>query len=143
MKTSELMIGDIISLGCRELIRKVVGLDGKIDIVTVKAFDSCNLRIHYSAEDVTPIPLTEEILKAIAKVTTGLCSGKNQYVFSEGIHSLKIFCDKLGFYFYFNDRIISITFVHELQHALRLCGLTALAENFGKEDYAWLQGESK
>lgn len=37
-----------------------------------------------------------------------------------------------GLYFYIStpDAYIHIIFVHELQHALRLCGLNSLADNF-------------
>ena len=65
-------------------------------------------------DDIEPIPLTEEILE----------KNKSKYVSASryGFPNLIIDSNR----YMFGDFL----YVHELQHALRLCGLTDLANNF-------------
>lgn len=82
--------------------------------------------------DIEPIPLTEEILKA-----NGFESDNYGYfvVESQDIHFWIIrYCEEDGCKHFSGHwvigEIIPIDYVHELQHALRLCGLNELADNF-------------
>lgn len=84
---------------------------------------------YYAAKDVTPIPLTSDILK------------KNGFGYTEGDEYLthyylgeECYCanmdlhigsnNKGGFWLNtYGDEIHGIKYVHELQHALRICGI--------------------
>lgn len=121
MKASELMIGDLVLFD---------GIPKRLtlwDIVEIS-------RGNYNIE---PIPLTEKILKAIgfsydsAKEYLELRSNdEHGYFYIDygfDITRLRIITDKYRCGFDIN---MDIAFVHQLQHALRLCGLTDLADNF-------------
>lgn len=63
--------------------------------------------------ELTPIPLTAEILEknGFKNIDTGLdCDGSNIYWKHNNGYSI-------------NTQDINLNFVHELQHALRLCGI--------------------
>lgn len=145
MKATELMIGDLVHLYVNnngitnDNVKVVVLSEDSITVLNKFGIDE-----EYSEDDVidgvsaiTPILLTEEILKA-----NSLIVGRN--VVNE---DLIIRCD------WFNDHThpvlwaihivshepniflhcvldIHTHYVHELQHALRLCGLNDLADNF-------------
>jgi hypothetical protein len=115
MKANELMIGDWVKckdpkceghqIDLIDLGNEEVGLDGEID----------------NFEDICPIPITQEILE------------KNGFVFNhdifDGIYPMVniIYCDyKLladdGKYIN-GGETNNIKYVHELQHALKLCGI--------------------
>lgn len=124
MKTKELMIGDWILAHCTYPAK----------ITEIKANGSICTNLDGRAIDETdfvPIQLTSEILELNG--------------FSEGIESFTIqatadakfwiqICEK------FEDCLVLVldvanvrlclTYVHQLQHALRLCGLSELADNF-------------
>ena len=69
-----------------------------------------------------PIPLTKEILKANGiKYIAGLLWWQRAYPFRN--------TDK--YEVHINEvTAVTVEYVHELQHALRLCGLRELADNF-------------
>lgn len=86
--------------------------------------------------EVNPIPLTEEILEKNEFKQRG-----DEYMFFEWdgakqwYVSLEDFKPQFDFWFITSsDRDLNvrgkIRYVHELQHALRLCGLNELADNF-------------
>lgn len=85
--------------------------------------------------NVAPIPLTPEILEA-----NGFSDRKNagfQRLPTKSIERLVtlyyrdgIFCDGVPFVDEDISMIKNIKYVHKLQHALRLCGLEELADNF-------------
>lgn len=111
LESKDLMIGDWISFR------------GHLFRVNFPMLERIN-----SGVEVDPIPLTPEILE------------KNGFVFDhdvfDGIYPMIniIYCDyKLlvddGKYIDGGENK-NILYVHELQHALRLCGLTDLADNF-------------
>lgn len=126
MKAKELMIGDWVrmrlSFGTQWYIDKVGIINPENDM------------------EYDPIPLSEEILKVNGfEVCYESCYQTKynvwlfddevcvEYKFSkqtEDYNHLKIFIDG-------GERVsIHILNVHELQHALRLCGLNELADNF-------------
>lgn len=87
-----------------------------------------------NAEDLSPIPLTPEILeKNLEKECEDTIDG-GLYFNAENSRIWGIL-DEKGFWLNFNGQqdMILIHYAHELQHALRLCGLTDLADNFKVE----------
>jgi len=82
------------------------------------------------AEYVSPIPLTAEILKANGFISLNYDSC---FVYRTSFEEdFEITKDNKGFHL----RPVSIAktnYVHELQHALRLCNLNELADNFKLE----------
>lgn len=99
-------------------------------------------------EDCRPIPLTAEILELNEFVKDGYTSLSPDYRYeSSGIAiyvNLRTTCDKSITMSIYNcaevikeatlgGRNIKTIYVHELQHALRLCGLNELADNFKVE----------
>lgn len=129
MKASELMIGDwVLSL---------IGTPCRVKIESFVCHDSWEDGNHgaFNFNDVEPIPLTEEILKANewTEFYYGHFEDENHRHFHRGsdrrlelslIKGDKCFCTN------FSLGRIDFYYVHELQHALRLCGLNDLADNF-------------
>ena len=103
MKATDLMIGDWVKCGRRYM--KVTQLAEDMD-----------------CDDIEPIPLTAEILEKNGFVGE-LCSNGIDYVSEE--YKLRIICktNDVGWTIYANHFGLDKkdVFVHELQHALRLC----------------------
>lgn len=83
------------------------------------------------SEDAIPIPLTEEILKA-----NGF---KAEYAPEDYRYDDKMMLtqsyDKQGYWWVVgNMYVVQLFYVHELQHALKLCGLNEMADNFKVEE---------
>ena len=129
MKATELMIGDWVTLNRVDYQWQWTHHD-----FTASEFNTLE-----------PIPLTSEILekngweyrkyKTDYMVKYDLCvGGKNCWMhWAIGKHNLDILRqdEKLDFYNLCVQRaVIPCDYVHELQHALRLCGLDELADNF-------------
>lgn len=138
MKVKELMIGDILvghyNDGEEEFDMPVVldGIDENCTLIDGRCEFSWRplLPKHKDVEyleDVNPIPLTEEILSA--NFQQGAMS---DFFRTDGMEiffnddNVQIIAAKRGF-----GRIdLYCHYVHELQHALRLCGFNELADNF-------------
>ena len=117
MEAKELMIGDKV------MVKVLSQIPGTYVLHTWTAND-------YSRDlQVKPIPLTPKILEkngfwVMKKVDNG------------AEESIAYAIDGLIFHYnrdndyYFPNTPISWKYVHELQHALRLCGLEELADNF-------------
>ena len=120
MKTNELMIGDWVKFPTSDLCHKVYAVQGK----SVK-FDN---KYWHKADKLEPIPLTEEILE------------KNcftRYRENEELWDVGVFRLDLGLFAVGIDNgcgtgmcimphgimTFYCKYVHELQHALRLCGI--------------------
>lgn len=75
-----------------------------------------------------PIPLTEDILEANGFVYDAINKrwDKDNLPFT----GIKSYGTNFPFMVALSGYIIELHFVHELQHALRLCGLTDLVDNF-------------
>lgn len=124
MKVEELMINDWVSINDSNFQVKVIKKKG-----VIKLYDNTEWGEHeidfntdYLEEFLQPIPLTEEILE------------KNG--FEKDIdYGYFIGQSNSGYYIYFNNNHLSIQagydaiefawceYVHELQHALKLCGI--------------------
>lgn len=126
MKANDLMIGDWVEIQDTPKYYKVEGVN------IFARGDACRLTFEdYVVETwcdrVKPIPLTPEMLEA-----NGFEQNENVKGYQYPNDNI-IFClEELSRVFIFNGvyNDICINYVHELQHALRLCGLTELADNF-------------
>lgn len=109
MKENELMIGDWVSCN---------GFQKQIDFIDLQS-------IFFDQDIAEPIPITEKTLKANG---FEVCS-VNEFISTE--QGITITIRKNYTIFSYARNYLHIkTFVHELQHALRLCGLSELADNF-------------
>lgn len=138
MKANSLMIGDIVNLCYRDLPLKVLGLDVRNKSILVEVQDNFKLKIAYDEEEIKPIPLTEEILKANGwkKNDPHWVSTLRRYCDKDGSKWSLSFTLQKGIWdaYIHNGGDLNINkfhpmYVHELQHALRLCGLNELADN--------------
>ena len=142
MKAEELMINDLVMYNGE--IYVIMGVYCKTGIVSLYPVYIKNkageylLPISPRAETVSPIPLTEEILKANGFKNYELHSWslKEQWQWSVTVNLNEngsvISIDKEieGYKGVDSCHICYKGNVHELQHALRLCGLNELADNF-------------
>jgi hypothetical protein len=116
MKANELMVGDLVLH------------DGKV--IRVDAVHKRKIGYHKTKDKLTwlfsgqfePIPLTPEILEK-----NGLTNDYHGSYFEEDEHiSLEISSSEYGIYWTINFHeynILKLEYVHELQHALKLCGI--------------------
>ena len=143
MEAKELMIGDWVKATYTEIDNnenehkcytycKVssIGDDGTFvgtdKCFSVQVFDDVDVE---SLEEAKPIPLTKEILEKNGATIISQSWESTWYrlcgcvdVLSKDIeHTLHI---RVAFYEF------ELKYVHQLQHALRLCGLTELSDNF-------------
>lgn len=125
MKASELMIGDWV-------------LDFDDETVKVASISNEEIRLSqpnghlYLVSSPKPIPLTEEILKAngwVFRLNDGEYCSPIDISYKEPLR-LQIGEDGNAFWWVVGTIIIvPVNYVHELQQALRLCGLNELADN--------------
>lgn len=119
MEAVELMVGDYVKcnphcLGHRvdyiSELEEEVGVDGEI----------------LSLDMIEPIPLTQEILKknefTLKEEEKGMYGVAIAPYYTRDDVPFEIFCDGEPFAIWFKDPV-NIKYVHELQHALRLCGI--------------------
>lgn len=120
MKASELMVGDLVKIGQRVVMIDSIIPDSK-QVVNGGTFS-----VVYDDGEYEPIPLTEEIFKA----NGWMCS--NGWFERNDVNFFIAKCvDKYKLCPIFHMKsFATIAYVHELQHALRLCGLSELADNF-------------
>lgn len=123
MKANELMIGDyVIRKNVPNEILIVVAIDSIRGIVYL---DLDGLGITEKIENIEPIPLTTEILEKIGfwcEHNVGYVTEEYEYeiIYSTWNHELRILKNR--------EQILKLKYfdemcVHELQHALRLCGI--------------------
>lgn len=114
MKASELMIGDWVRNSALNEVFKM-----NTTSMRNMCWDEDNGMARYTIE---PIPLTEEILKAngfeLHSFNGVKCYERPEFVIH---HSMRDCVGRNNF---------TYKFVHQLQHALRLCGLNDLADSF-------------
>lgn len=135
IKTSELMLGDLVLLADRQ-IAKVVSLyknhkgsGGEIIVESdLKIFNSL-----VRDEDINPIPLTEEILLKNGFRITGSFIELVEYAWNDVNDEICIFYNRESndpyFYVEIANVEVKIRYLHELQHLLRMCGFNKLADN--------------
>ena len=124
MKAKELMIDDWVRFEHSDLCHKVYAVQGKSAKVDKQYW--------YKADKLHPVPLTAEILD---KNYEEVCRSKDGtsyewgWCVETGYVEISKSEDAYGvsrYYLTANDgeyRVMLIRYVHELQHALRLCGI--------------------
>lgn len=121
MKANELMIGDCVRHKRTKEVIYIFEIDDDRNVINNEPDGYCSEK-NIDIDDVEPIPLTPEILEK---------NGFKYNPFSTGFYECKtedgnIACTMSNWWsFYVNDNIIPNRFhyVHELQHALKLCGI--------------------
>lgn len=122
MEATELMVGDYVKCNPRcpghrvdyiSELEEEVGVDGEI----------------LSLDMIEPIPLTQEILKkkknefTLKEEENGMYGVTIAPYYTRNDVPFEVFCDGDPFAIWFKDPV-NIKYVHEIQHALRLCGIT-------------------
>ena len=137
MKANELMIGDWVIFGDEPLKVQHIYNNGYNDIVAEIVEDGTNeYGVYEEIKDVpvvycSPIPLTPEILEknGFIKVNSQRydygCPDTDCYVKVNPKKNMIHVSGRNA-----NSNLYSHSFVHELQQALRLCGLNEIADNF-------------
>ena len=130
MKANELMIGDWVH--CPSLVDEVENDNGNMQIKQLRIADlDCDSFKELQYNEIEPIPLTTEILLKNGFKTNGngitaaFCSEDKHAILeiSEHYHYDEIKIEG-GFYWtYCEHDIIRLRYVHDLQHALKLCGI--------------------
>lgn len=122
------MIGDWANLSEDDVYRipcKVVELHTD-ELLVIQPQDAACDVVGYDM--IRPIPLTEEILE---KNGFHYFPSATPYYYLESVDVLlNKEQGRCGYYTSILNHRIFINYVHELQHALRLCGITYLADNF-------------
>ena len=124
MKPEELMIGDYIMFNKDIYIIEEMSKKGWAHIIYNDG-SKCRVALSsdYILDEITPVPLTPEILKKNFPSTTDwYFIGTDKFCFR-----IDKYKDKWDLYFGRDGKgtnlQIKISYVHELQHAMRLCGV--------------------
>ena len=116
MKANELMIGDwVLFNGNSKKVTSLLVTDLGVDQIYVFG-NSC--QVATISEYIEPIPLTAEIFEKNFRVDKQW--GENGWYINDHIH---IYQTTTGVYNIQYMEIVDIQYVHELQHALKLCGI--------------------
>ena len=125
MNSKELMIGDWVLLNGNPLKIQAIDSLGAEIVANGDLFCIKEDRWAYTADKIDSIPLTPEILE------------KNGWNHSNRLMITRIddndfyWSEELGGILYKNQyNMCNCKYVHNLQHALRLCGFDELADNF-------------
>ena len=129
MTIYDLMLNDLVLY--KGHVKKVVGIKRSYNLIDLaindKDFFTC------SVTDCEPIPLTEEILEMNGFEERYMYEDFNVFVFLNfAIYKRKENSSYPAKKFFSSVCCceFEINYVHELQHALRLCGRNELADNF-------------
>ena len=134
MKANELMVGDWVVFNPNVFIEDEYEERKPCWNTQIKSGEDIDLASEGCFE---PIPLTSAIMKANSfshDVIGCDCHGKWQKII--GIDAINVsdcgieYKSIHNFSFTFRLQGIQLYYVHELQHALRLCGFNELADNF-------------
>lgn len=146
MEAKELMINDIVGTRFHAQPMRYSGIFTNYEPLNEKPYT--RLRLMFSENegldvpecDIIPIPLTKEVLKAngfILKGKTSEYDHDSYYKYyvdkDDNAYELNFTPTNGCIELFGKNRIYGIKYikyVHELQHALRLCGLIELADNF-------------
>lgn len=132
MRAKELMLNDLVLFDNR--VCKIVATNAYRDCVELIDISDKDEVIGKYAKHISPIPLTAEILKKNGFILKGKTYIEQADVFfKKGIEFymeiMFIKNNKACVSINSKNYIYNIEYVHELQHVLRLCGLTKLAAN--------------
>ena len=142
MKAQELMIGDWVKIKGHLDYDKVQEIARDENMQWYISF-ACSATL-FRAYEFEPIPLTPEILEKNGWIQCKYETCKNLYEY-KGLHLRHTMIKRSngrwvanvdGIVEKFSDEYmhsflrINVFYVHELQHALRLCGLNEIADNF-------------
>lgn len=141
MKAKELMIGDLVRIiepdRYHGAICRIVSLinhkDDECGYFKVFILTKGNLLHEVCNEDIEPIPLTKEIVSANGfEEFCEMYGGVIQHRLYSEDRKIKIDVTNSCLYDLSccPNVICELRYVHELQHALRLCGLNSLDDNF-------------
>ena len=121
MKTSELQLGDMVSCLGGPMIVVSLSLNGDEPIGTILPLTNSNLTniFTFRKKDVYPIILDESILMQNNFNPESVAWWRPE---GEDFFKIAIMNENTSL-------CTKIKYAHELQHALRLCGLSELAEN--------------
>lgn len=120
MKSNELMVGDWVNTPDGN---GIISLINAID----ERFGVCVIRMNrwFLPNDVSPIPLTAEILEK-----NGFKYDDTNIGWELGTHDFTIGYGHIPFdeiedypFIWVAEKIVRLRYVHELQHALKLCGI--------------------
>lgn len=127
MKASDLSIGDFVFIKSKNKIGVVHEIYSRSAHVWCGETYGSIYADRYGYDDIAPIALTPEILEKNSWVWTayGIIHGGEDITLKQSGDYWNIKPNQLS-----DDIFCSIWYVHELQHALRLCGLDELADNF-------------
>lgn len=130
MKVTELMIGDYVKYQGHNYIIEEISTKGWIHLIHPEAKTRINMTSDYIIDLLEPVTLTPEILKANGfeqninyeddysfEDTTIIFKHNDKYLFTASINGSK------GMLY------LCANYTHELQHALKICGLNELADN--------------
>jgi hypothetical protein len=129
MKTTELMIGDYVKYQGHIYIVEEISAKGWVHLIYPDIGIRVNITSDYIINLLEPIPLTAEILKR-----NGFYYDEDRKAYLMGT----IFQVKSEKHDLFSFEICGCPYplntVNQLQHALRLCGLSDLANNLKTEE---------
>lgn len=135
MEISDLTIGDWVYDDYGKPYKiKSIGLLGNTD----ELFVMLDYNDLYQLNYIEPIPLTVEILEKNGFELTGDSTFEKK-AYNDSYEKIRMdWWEKNNFYFGFYSRkektvlhiSLMISYVHNLQHALRLCGLSEIADDF-------------
>lgn len=121
MEIKSLMVGDWVNTNGTNVKIISIGLFTQVEIM-----DSSNDVYSVFARDLVPIPLTPEILEkngfVLIEKEKGAYGVNIAPYYTRDDVPFEVFCDGEPFAIWFKDPV-NIEFVHQLQHALRLCGI--------------------
>lgn len=133
MKANELMIGDWVLAEIyeeRREPRQIEDIYGELFNATI--WYGYEIQGGYKITDANPIPLTAEILEKNGFEYDDLPAYR--HIDEDGrVFTIYVLQNRGTLYIDCGGYLPTIHHVHELQHALRLCGLTELADNFKVE----------
>ena len=126
MKAADLMMGDWVGRVFND--KRIIEDYRQVDWIRTGEIGMRYQKV-WSIGCIEPIPLTSEILEKNGFwVMENVNNGAEEYI-AYATAGLMFHYNRDNDY-YFPNTPISWKYVHELQHALRLCGLDELADNF-------------
>lgn len=121
MEAKDLMIGDLV-YNHRNWVCPIVEVHKDSAVVIARHYGEEEFKL----DDLRPIPLTQEILEKngfiLKEEEKGMYGVTIAPYYTRDDIPFEVFCDGEPFAIWFKDPV-NIKYVHQLQHALRLCGI--------------------